>query len=248
MKLSDGRKRKNSMPKDAAPLPNERRTNVGLALARRRPLGHCRRSINERTHLAQTNLTAPVESAGIASFLKRETCAFHAQLDSKLQLLRPPITRTRFVHMIKRLYGFHAVWEQGLQRHAHLNEFMKGRSRLSCLEADLAALRVPHGEFSEIERCWASAELVCDEAAALGSCYVVEGSTLGGQIITKALSSETWAPPGGLRTFNPYEAETASMWRSFTLWLEANAHHADRASILRGARGTFALLASWLPA
>lgn len=163
-----------------------------------------------------------------------------------MRLLGPPICKSRFVHVIKRLYGFHLVWEPALEDHVG-SDFMKARRRIHYIEDDLEALGVPRNDLALIARCSASANLLRHRGVALGSCYVMEGSTLGGQVITKAISNSSWAPPGGLRTFNPYGAETAIMWRSFTNWLEENARGADRASVLRGARGTFDLLSSWLP-
>ena len=79
------------------------------------------------------------------------------------------------------------------------------------------------------------------EAAAWGSLYVVEGSSLGGQFISKALRGADWAPAEGLSYFNPYGRRTAAMWAGFRRTLEARG--GDAALTVEGARATFAALA-----
>jgi heme oxygenase len=79
----------------------------------------------------------------------------------------------------------------------------------------------------------------------LGSVYVMEGSTLGGQVIGKALRSATWVPEGGLRYFNPYGPRTGAMWRNFCVALDAVSASAAQ-EVICGARDSFALLRDWL--
>jgi heme oxygenase len=52
-------------------------------------------------------------------------------------------------------------------------------------------------------------------AYALGYCYVIEGSTLGGRVILKHVSPALKLEEGGTRFFAGYGAETGGFWKSF---------------------------------
>jgi heme oxygenase len=82
--------------------------------------------------------------------------------------------------------------------------------------------------------------------AALGSLYVMEGSTLGGQVISRILDR---SPDliGRVRYFDPYGPRTGAMWRAFRAGLRGRvAAGADRRSIVAAAVQTFELLEDWL--
>jgi heme oxygenase len=57
-----------------------------------------------------------------------------------------------------------------------------------------------------------------DEAEALGMLYVLEGSTLGGRSILRALAERGIADPD-LAFLDPYGAETGARWRTFLVVL-----------------------------
>jgi heme oxygenase len=110
----------------------------------------------------------------------------------------------------------------------------------------LKALGLTESEISSVPLCADAHSLMADEARVLGSFYVLEGSTLGGQLITRHLSSADWLPAQGLRYFNPYGSRTGEMWRSFRRWLESQAQHHAANDIVAGARATFVVLQKWL--
>ena len=70
----------------------------------------------------------------------------------------------------------------------------------------------------------------------------MEGSTLGGQLISKTLRGAGWAPEGGLSYFNPYGRQTAAMWSAFRTDLEAAAPGLDADAAVQGAEATFQTL------
>lgn len=182
----------------------------------------------------------------MASFLRRETADCHADLEARLQLLSPPLTAARFTRLIQRMYGFHAPWEEALASHGQFVAHVRRRSRLPSIARDLIALGARPNDIPRIKQCAGATDLVRCKDAALGSCYVIEGSTLGGQVIARSLAEEKWLPIGGLATFNPYGADTGRMWRAFKVWLDGSARDADPVAVAAGARRTFILLADWL--
>lgn len=76
---------------------------------------------------------------------------------------------------------------------------------------------------------------------ALGSCYVVEGSTLGGRIILRELDRMGAADPE-LAFLDPYGSAAGSMWRSLLAVLERDGARgpAHLQSLCRGAVRGFA--------
>jgi heme oxygenase len=61
-------------------------------------------------------------------------------------------------------------------------------------------------------------------AEALGAFYVIEGSSLGGKTILKALRSQG-APTDELDFLDPYGSESGARWRSFLNVLERETGH-----------------------
>jgi len=86
------------------------------------------------------------------------------------------------------------------------------------------------------------------EAEGLGCLYVVEGSTLGGQVITRQLlKSLGLTAENGVAFFNGYGAETGLRWKAFGAWLEEGAAQLDHDdAIIAGANETFRTLGDWL--
>ena len=78
--------------------------------------------------------------------------------------------------------------------------------------------------------------------------YVVEGSTLGGQVISRVLQEVDWVPAGGIHYFIAYGARTGAMWREFLSHLEAASSLAADPLIETGAIATFRVLTDWLKA
>jgi heme oxygenase len=78
------------------------------------------------------------------------------------------------------------------------------------------------------------------EADWLGATYVVEGATLSGQVIVKALSADLNLTPGaGLAFFSSYDAEVGRMWRETRDKLAAHADARSGDLIVASALTTF---------
>lgn len=174
--------------------------------------------------------------------LRQETAASHARLEASLALLQPPLNRDRFVTLLERFYGFHAVWERTLSPHFE-PDFVEPRRRTHLIEADLAALGCSTAQ-SNPPLCLAAADLNRTPERALGSLYVMEGSTLGGQVIVRGLAGTGWGER--LSYFNPYGAGTGSMWSAFKAMVSKKSGEAADPKIMAGATATFDLLQDWL--
>lgn len=176
--------------------------------------------------------------------LRTATAPSHERLERALHQLGPMLDRERYTWQLKRFHGFLAVWEPALTPWFP-PAFLTPRYKLALVHQDLLALGLDAAEIAALPLCPESAALCADPDGALGSLYVMEGSTLGGQIITRRLRDAPWCPAQGLRYFDPYSSETGARWRE-TLACLAGAGTGSAPTIVAGARQTFDLLTSWL--
>jgi heme oxygenase (biliverdin-IX-beta and delta-forming) len=187
-----------------------------------------------------------IAPTSIVVLLRSQTQDGHSALEAQLGLLEQPASTEYYAHLLSRFLGFHLVWEEGLKAFPAVAGELEMRSRLRQLRHDLRTICVTDAEINSVPLCSDAHGLTANEARALGSFYVLEGSTLGGQLITRHLSSGHWLPAEGLSYFNPYGSRTGEMWRSFRRWLEIQARHRDANDIVAGARATFVVLQKWL--
>jgi heme oxygenase len=91
------------------------------------------------------------------------------------------------------------------------------RRKAPLLEEDLRILGVPRPEPEESKQPLDRTSL----DFAVGCLYVLEGATLGGQLISRHLATLGIGPATGGLFFNGYGAKTGEMWKSF----QASATH-----------------------
>jgi len=92
--------------------------------------------------------------------------------------------------LLARLWGFHKAFERAIEAGASgldLPVDMKARARAPMLEADLATLGCSAAEIARLPHCDYMFR-PRGAPACLGALYVVEGSTLGGLHIARALA------------------------------------------------------------
>ena len=192
--------------------------------------------------------TEPTDVAcDIMARLKRETAHLHAELDA---MVAPMLTaRARYQTLLAGLRDAYGVIEKELARHApqlaSAGYNVAQRTKLGWLDEDLTALS---GSRPSAIRPSYSLPYV---SAAFGAVYVVEGATLGGQVIARqvipalALSSER-----GCRFFTGYGTETGERWRGTRDAIEgyhASTLEPDAANgTIAGARQTFSLITASL--
>ncbi|GGR92184.1 biliverdin-producing heme oxygenase [Deinococcus sedimenti] len=154
--------------------------------------------------------------------LRTDTRPQHEQAESALNLLHPGLTRPRYAAVLARLHARHAQLEPRLDEtlgavlpadlRAALD--LPGRAKAGLLARDLAALgHAPHPE--PIDLTW-----LRSEAQAWGAAYVLEGATLGGQVVTRHLRRAGFTPDT-LHYYGSYGADVATRWRTFGALLTA---------------------------
>ena len=152
-----------------------------------------------------------------AARLRTATEAEHRRLEAELDLLRPSLTLVEYVELLARFHAFYSLWEKetgGLIESA-LPGFFEERKKVFRLEADLTALNYHSDDSSWRRRC-GNVPRMDNSARALGSLYVIEGSTLGGQILARHFRGKFGLEPdSGCAFFSGYGDRTSEMWRAF---------------------------------
>ncbi|MBC8012307.1 MAG: biliverdin-producing heme oxygenase, partial [Burkholderiales bacterium] len=121
------------------------------------------------------------------------------------------------------------------------------RRKMPRLEQDLVALGQTAEELTRLPRCAELPELDTLPQV-LGCLYVIEGATLGGQVITRhLLATHGITPETGGAFFAGYGAETGPQWQAFGAMITTAAERlGGENEIIASANRTFETLARWL--
>jgi heme oxygenase len=184
--------------------------------------------------------------------LKTETTESHAGLEASMDVFRKVKSVEDYRSLLSRFFTLYEPLEARLagamQWESAGWNFMERRKTL-WLRQDLETLGVSAAEWESWARCDQLPELN-DAGAALGSLYVLEGSTLGGQMISRRFQQTLGiAPTTGGAFFHGYGEETGRNWRAFGQWAETQNVEAKGAltqPAVRAARETFDTFAQWL--
>ncbi|WP_051328607.1 biliverdin-producing heme oxygenase [Geminicoccus roseus] len=172
--------------------------------------------------------------------LRRATAPAHEKLEQRLDLLHRPPGHDDLLALLRGFHGFHAVWEPQVEAELGAAYFLP-RRRLPLLQADLEALGDPGGPPPR-----PVLDLFDSAPGAWGSAYVLEGSTLGGALIARALAGREGLP-ARLRYFSPHGRRTAAMWAAFRADMLRSVPPEAEALAIASAQATFQALAGWLP-
>jgi heme oxygenase len=175
--------------------------------------------------------------------LKAASQRDHHLLESDLNLLRPGFDLTEYADLLERFYGFHAAWEERARPllESELPGFLAPRRRAHRAATDLRWL---HRTPEDLPWC-ACLPLTRTLAATLGSMYVLEGSTLGGQVLARHFEQILHLTDGGCAFFRGYGDATGEMWRSFREQLVESASDSPEEAV-EAAIDTFRAAHRWL--
>ncbi|WP_284461626.1 biliverdin-producing heme oxygenase [Chryseobacterium sp.] len=109
------------------------------------------------------------------------------------------------------------------------------RKKLSLIEKDLKSLSLNNQEVShDLE--------FNNEHEALGAMYVIEGSTLGGNVIAKQLSKTEGFDEVTFNFFGCYQENTGPMWKNFKKVLDTEVREENYNEVLSGAKKLYSFL------
>lgn len=185
----------------------------------------------------------------ILATLKERTQPLHAMVEGEVNIFRRIATPKDYARLLARLYGFYLPLDALLADIPGLSSLgidFAPRRKAPLLRADLAEFGWSEERVRALPLC---AELpdLNTLSRALGTLYVVEGATLGGQIIGRQLSQNlAVTPERGGRFFASYGENVRAMWASLGATLIAHANTADiETSVVQSACDTFSAFIRW---
>ena len=150
--------------------------------------------------------------------------------------------REQYAAMLSAFYGFYQPVQQSIQQYITKEDLpdKEQRRTASLLLQDLAYL----GMKTTVNKC-NNLPVITNKEKAFGALYVLEGSTLGGQHITKMLLKNEALQLGesDLTFFNGYKDETGAKWKSFIAALNRQSGEEE---IINAAKETFVAFKNWL--
>ncbi|QGY06273.1 biliverdin-producing heme oxygenase [Methylobacterium mesophilicum SR1.6/6] len=186
-----------------------------------------------------------MERANLHARLRAATAPAHQALEDDLDWRARVATLSGYRDLLARLYGFHAVWEATIGLGLADEAFLAPRRRLTRLAADLDHLGLAPGAVAALPR--PAPHVLADPAAATGALYVLEGSTLGGQLIGRHIAGLHGFSNDGLAYYRAHGAAAGAMWTAFRSRLERFADDPEAEASLTGAAvTTFAAMRGWL--
>ena len=183
------------------------------------------------------------------AYLRKATELQHRKVEKDLDLLRSSFTLDDYLEILQRFYGFYKSWEPvvTVQLEPELPGFFAPRKKLDTIEMDLTYFGSGTEDLSRLPTCQSLPALE-GVGSALGSVYVLEGSTLGGSVLARHFAAHlAIRPEAGCRYFYGYGERTGQMWSSFGALLKGRPA-AEDSDMLAAAVSTFALLGDWLGA
>ncbi len=154
----------------------------------------------------------------ILTRLKDETRQSHQATEQQLDLFNRMLTKSDYSRLLGRFWGFYVPIESKLNQVVGLNELplnLPARQKKPLLERDLTSLDWNELAIQALPWC-ADLPALDSVPHALGCLYVLEGSTLGGQIISRLLQERFGiTPDNGGRFFASYGPDVRSMWKAF---------------------------------
>ncbi|CDN45724.1 Heme oxygenase [Paenibacillus sp. P22] len=194
-------------------------------------------------------------SAGILERLREETAPSHEQLESNAYaraIMDQTMTLQQYKQYLELFYGFikpmEAIVLAAPAAEAWGIDFSR-LAKLPLLERDFTELGYSRTDIESIPVCGSLPD-VSVPARMLGYLYVMEGSTLGGQVISRKLASGLQlAPESGLSYFYAYGPDTRARWGEMReLLVREGSEPRQGGEMVEAAKETFALLDAWIHA
>lgn len=152
----------------------------------------------------------------ILTKLKESTREQHENLEGVVDVMNKMLTREDYQKLLEKFYRFYSALEPRVAAN-DLNGSgldLAERTKTGLLEADLKVL----GTFEHVKELppLTDVPVLDTPAKAFGAMYVMEGATLGGQVITRHLNQHLGlTPENGGSFFNSYGHRVGPMWKDF---------------------------------
>ena len=187
----------------------------------------------------------PNQGPTLLDRLRVETRPAHERIELALDIGARISSQGAYRALLSRFYGFHRAFEPQAERIIADPAFFVPRRKTPLLVRDLKALGLSSLEIERLPDC--PLMPIEERAAAFGALYVVEGSTLGGNVISKLVRKTLGlCPATGCAYFGSYGGEIGAQWTMFTARLLAVSSPETDDLVVASASRTFARMEEWL--
>ena len=183
----------------------------------------------------------------IMTALKECTRALHEQIEMHVCLLDRLNSLDSYRMLLERFLGYYEPIELKLRMLSFAELDFSSRRKTEKLKADLSDLGLSSRNLAALPRCEDLPDLN-NSVQALGCLYVLEGATLGGQIIARELRARFGLDDNhGAAFFSGYGAETGMRWKEFGATVNncVSIQETEEFAI-ESARDTFITLDRWI--
>lgn len=183
----------------------------------------------------------------ISDVLKDRTRQSHQSLEKTLVgLLKNIQTKDDYLYILRLFYSFIYPLEREINRFSIADAFpdYSERRKAGQLVTDMQSL----GRNAKDEDLCKDLPPIHSVFEAAGTLYVLEGSTLGGQVISRMISDKLPSvTDNSLSFFNSYGGDTLPMWRKFQDRLNSLVtNEVQQAETVRAAESTFNYFKTWI--
>jgi heme oxygenase len=177
--------------------------------------------------------------------LRAATAVQHKALEARLPLTHPDLDLSTYRRIIQAYYGFHAPLQRLIYGFAGAHADPE-RNKIPALLKDLHALGLNDGQIKALPLC-RDLPLLESPAQLLGIMYVMEGATLGGQVLRRIIAQrlEIDADNGG-EFLDVYGRDTGRLWKAFLHRLAEFDDPDHNPQVTDAACATFVCFAQWL--
>jgi heme oxygenase len=176
--------------------------------------------------------------------LRQETEADHQNVEGAVPLMHRGLNIAEYVQCLQRIYGVVAAWEERAVEVAPewLQPVLLARRRRPLLELDLAWFDV-----SERDDRRPTLPEMNSLSSLFGTMYVMEGSTLGGQLIARHVEAALHLSEGrGNSYFRGHGGQTGPLWREFCEMLKLRIPDEQTDTVVVSAKAMFRTFGTWL--
>ena len=186
----------------------------------------------------------------ILGLLRERTAHLHERVERTVDLPTALRSLAGYASLLVRFHGFYAPLEErlgGVVGYDGAGLDLAARQKTRLLRDDLSALGRTAADIDALPRCH-DLPVVTAPGEALGCQYVLEGATLGGQIVRRQVERRHGLTPDrGCAFFSSYGERVGAMWKEFCEVAERYAARPGAGEpIVAGAVATFRCLDRWL--
>lgn len=196
-------------------------------------------------HLQAHDVSAP----SLLEALRTGTGLLHVALEKRLPFFSEKLDAGWYRRLLQAYYGFYQPMETALYASGLIPDGYDSALRVKTptLLGDLRALGLNDYAINALPRC-TQHPTFDTPAACLGALYVLEGATLGGQVLRREMARRLGIhADNGAAFLDVYGAETGRRWKDFLDYLGRLPLDADaKQRAVDAARSTFSGFEQWL--